>query len=142
MKFVGGRHRHRRHSSLDCIDDRGVMSRQLHLGDDREQTHRKPPVKPPSGQRSHSIRRTVLRKFLHPFLRPVFQQSACRTFQIRILNSRKGHIMCGRMVGIQSATAENRRGKKEERKKKRQQQNVMATLFSGHNNWLNIVALF
>jgi len=34
-----------------------------------------------------------------------------------ILNSHKGHIMCGSMVDIQSATAEIRRGKKKKKKK-------------------------
>jgi len=34
--------------------------------------------------------------------------------------------MCGSMVDIQSATAENRRGKKEERNKKAQDENIMS----------------
>ena len=48
-----------------------------------------------------------------------FQRAAYSTFQTCILNSHQGHVMCGSMVDIQSATAENRRGKrkKEERKK-------------------------
>jgi len=44
-----------------------------------------------------------------------FQRAVCSTFQTFILNMHEGHIMCGSMVDIQSATAENRRGKKEER---------------------------
>jgi len=41
----------------------------------------------------------------------------------------------GRLVDVQSATAENRRGKKKkERKKKPQQQNIMAVLLGGHKN--------
>jgi len=47
-------------------------------------------------------------------LRPVFQRAACSTFQTCILNSHRGHAMCGSMVDIQSPTAEIRRGKKEE----------------------------
>ena len=39
-----------------------------------------------------------------------FQQAACITFQICILNSHQGH-MCRSMVNIQSATAEIRQGK-------------------------------
>jgi len=49
------------------------------------------------------------------FLRPVFQRAACSTFQTCILNSHKGHTMCGSMVDIQSATAKIRRGKKKDR---------------------------
>jgi len=41
-----------------------------------------------------------------------FQLAACSTFQTCILNSHKGHTMCGSMVDIQSLTAEIRRGKK------------------------------
>ena len=41
-----------------------------------------------------------------------FQRAACSTFQTCILNSHYGLTMCGSMVDIQSATAENRRGKK------------------------------
>jgi len=54
------------------------------------------------------------------FLHPVF--SASRVQYISDLHSKfaQGHIMCGSIVDIQSATAEIRRGKKEERKKKRQ----------------------
>ena len=59
-----------------------------------------------------------------------FQRAACSTFQTCILSSHKGHIMCENMVDMQSATAQNRRGKKEERRKKKKkkprQQNVMA----------------
>jgi len=40
-----------------------------------------------------------------------FQRATCSTFQTCILNSHSGHIMCGSMVDIQSATAEIRRGK-------------------------------
>jgi len=47
-----------------------------------------------------------------------FQRAACSTFHTCILNSHKGHTMCGSMVDIQFATGEIRRGKKEERKKK------------------------
>jgi len=46
------------------------------------------------------------------FLRPVFARATRCTFQICILNSHKGHTMCGSMVDIQSATAEIRQGKK------------------------------
>jgi len=35
-----------------------------------------------------------------------FLRAACSTFQTCILNSHKGHTMCGSMVDIQSATAE------------------------------------
>ena len=45
-------------------------------------------------------------------MRPIFQRVACSTFQTRILNSHQGHIMCGSMVDIRYATAENRRGKR------------------------------
>jgi len=48
------------------------------------------------------------------FLHPVFSASRVSTFQTCILNSHKGHAMCGSMADIQSATAEIRRGKKEE----------------------------
>jgi len=54
--------------------------------------------------------------------------------------------MCGSMVDIQYATAENRRGKKEERirKKKPQDENIMACPipYGGHNKqaarWLKV----
>jgi len=48
-----------------------------------------------------------------------FQQAARTTFQTCILNSHKGHTMCGSMVHIQFATAEIRRGKKEDRRNHR-----------------------
>ena len=55
-----------------------------------------------------------------------FQGAACSTFQICILNSHQGHIMCRSMVDIQFATADIRRGKKERRRKKKQDQNIMS----------------
>ena len=39
------------------------------------------------------------------------QRAACSRFQTCILNSHKGHTMCGSMADIQSAAAEIRRGK-------------------------------
>ena len=60
-------------------------------------------------------------RFFASFLRPVFQRSACSTFQTCILNSlHQGHTMCRSMVDIQSPTAEIRRGKKRRKKKKEQ----------------------
>ena len=41
-----------------------------------------------------------------------FQRATCSTFQTCILNLHYGHIMCGSMVDIQSATSEIRRGKR------------------------------
>jgi len=41
------------------------------------------------------------------------QRAACSTFQTCILNSHWGHTMSRSMVDIQSATAENRRGKED-----------------------------
>jgi len=65
------------------------------------------------------------------FLRPVF--SASRVQHISVLHSKfalRPHQLCGSMVDIQSATAENTRGKKkkEEKKKKKkpQDENIMA----------------
>jgi len=46
-----------------------------------------------------------------------FQQAACSTFHTYILNSHKGHIVCGSIVDIKSATDENRREKKWRKKK-------------------------
>jgi len=45
--------------------------------------------------------------------------------------------MCGRMVDIQSATAEIRRGKKKEKKNKLQDKNIMSASATqgGHNNY-------
>jgi len=57
--------------------------------------------------------------FLAIFCILYFQRAACSTFQMRILNSHQGHIMCGSMVGIQSAMAENRQGKKKEKRNHR-----------------------
>ena len=49
-------------------------------------------------------------EFLATYLRPVFQRAACSsTFQTCILNLHYGHIMCGSMVDIQSATADGLR---------------------------------
>ena len=45
-----------------------------------------------------------------------FQLAVGSTFQTCILNSHKGHTMCGNMVDIQSTTAEIRPGKKIEEK--------------------------
>jgi len=50
-------------------------------------------------------------EFLRTFCILYFQRVAC-TFRTCIVNC-KGHIMCGSMVDIQSATDDNRRGKKE-----------------------------
>jgi len=52
--------------------------------------------------------------FLAIFCVLYFQRAACSTFQTCILNLHYGHMMCGSMVDIHSATAENRRGKKKE----------------------------
>ena len=52
--------------------------------------------------------------FLRKFCVLYFQRAAFGTFKTCILNSHKGHIMCGRMADMQSATAENRRGEKKE----------------------------
>jgi len=57
-----------------------------------------------------------------------FQRAACSTFQICILNLHYSHTICGSMVDIQSAAAENRRGKKKqniEDRKKPQGKNIM-----------------
>ena len=56
------------------------------------------------------------RRFLRHFCVPYFQRAACSRFQTCILNSHKGHTMCGSMVDIQSLTAEIRRGKKRRNK--------------------------
>ena len=48
-----------------------------------------------------------------------FQRAACSRFQTCILNSHKGHTMCGSMVDIQSMAAEIRRGKKKRKKEER-----------------------
>ena len=53
-----------------------------------------------------------------------FQRAALSRFQTCVLNSHCGHIMCGSMADIQSATAEIRRGKKET-KNKRQGKNII-----------------
>ena len=53
------------------------------------------------------------RRFLRHFCVVYLQRAACSTLQTCILNSHKGHTMCGSMVDIQSPTAEIRRGKKE-----------------------------
>jgi len=45
-----------------------------------------------------------------------FQQAACSTLHTCILNSHYGHIMCGSMVDIQSATSESG-GEEEERRR-------------------------
>jgi len=60
------------------------------------------------------------------FLRAVLSES--RVQHISDLHSKfaLGRIMCGSMVDIQSAAAENRRGKRERRKKKQQEENGMA----------------
>jgi len=42
-------------------------------------------------------------------------------FKQSILNLHYGHVMCGSMVDIQTATAEIRRGKKKKKKKKKPQ---------------------
>jgi len=55
-----------------------------------------------------------------------FQRSTCSTFQTCILNSHEGHIMCGSMVDIQTATLEIRRGKKERKKNKPKDTNIMS----------------
>jgi len=59
-------------------------------------------------------------RFLRNFCVLYCQRAACNTFQTCILNLHEGHIMCGNMVDIQSATAESRWGKKERSKKKPQ----------------------
>jgi len=64
-----------------------------------------------------------------------FQRAACSTFQTCILNSHKGHTMCGSMVDIQFATAEIKRGK-EPRKKDENIMSASATQ-GGHNKWSN-----
>jgi len=48
-----------------------------------------------------------------------FQRASCSKFQTCILNLHWGHIMCGSMVDIQSATAESRREKKKKGNKER-----------------------
>jgi len=48
----------------------------------------------------------------------IFSEPRAAHFQTCIPNSHQGHIMRGSMVDIQSATAENRRGKEEKKKKK------------------------
>jgi len=65
-------------------------------------------------------------EFLRQFCVLYFQRAAGIIFQTRILNSHSGHIMCRSKIDIQSATAENRRGKtkKERKKKKPQRQNI------------------
>jgi len=50
--------------------------------------------------------------FLRHFCILYFHRVACSTFQTCILNLHQGYTMCGSTVDIQSATAENRRGKK------------------------------
>jgi len=75
------------------------------------------------------------------FLRPVFQRATWNTFQTCILNSHWDHIMCGSTIDIQSATAENRRGKrrKTRKKKKPQLQNVMSASATRGGHWENNV---
>jgi len=52
------------------------------------------------------------------FLRPVLSASRVySTFQTCVLKSHQGHTMCGTMVGLQSPTAEIRRGKKGRRRR-------------------------
>jgi len=51
-------------------------------------------------------------EFLAIFCILHFQRATCSMLQTCILNSHEGHTMCGSMVDMQSATAENRRGKK------------------------------
>ena len=52
--------------------------------------------------------------FWRVFVSSIFQLAACSTFQVCILNSHYGHIMCRSMVDILCAAAEIRRGKKKE----------------------------
>jgi len=63
------------------------------------------------------------------FFASFFERAACSRFQTCILNSHKGHTMCGNMADIQFAAAKIRRGKKERRRKKKknkqQDENVM-----------------
>ena len=58
----------------------------------------------------------ICRKFEVLITQLCFQRAACSRFQTCILNSHKGHTMCGSMADIQSAAAEIRRGKKEEKR--------------------------
>jgi len=57
-----------------------------------------------------------------------FQLAACSRFQTCILNSHRGHTMCGSMADIQSVAAEIRRGKKRRRRRRKnkpQHENIM-----------------
>ena len=56
------------------------------------------------------------RRFFGDFLRPVFPAIRVQhVSELHPINSHSGHTMCGSMVKIQSAMAENRRGKKIDR---------------------------
>jgi len=75
-------------------------------------------------------------RFLDDFCILYFQRATCSILQTCILNSAKGHTMCGSMVDIQSVTAEIMRGKEQERKRrKKQDENIMSVSATqgGHN---------